>query len=302
MSNIPPDNFAPTLDTQEAQIENLTSSYRGGALPRRDFLVRLATLTGSMAAAHLLMEKSGLAQVMSQKEAEIAKIIAAEVSFPSGELQTKGYLATPLGAGPFPAVVVIHENRGLNEHTRDVARRFASQGFVALAIDLLSRRGGTSSMATPDEARTAIGTISAADALADLEASLVYLDRLPAVQKGKLASVGFCWGGARSWALATQSEKVKAAVVFYGSAPATEQLVNVKCPVLGLYGETDTRITSFVPDVDKAMKAAGKSFEYKIYEGAGHAFFNDTSGDRYNAPAAADAWTRTLTFLRQQLV
>ncbi|HEX8463999.1 MAG TPA: dienelactone hydrolase family protein [Abditibacterium sp.] len=291
----------PHSDREISQIEALTADYRGGTLARRDFLVRLAAVTGSVAAAHLLLEKNGLAQVMSQQEAAAAKITAADVTFPSGELQTKGYLATPQGAGPFPAVVVIHENRGLNEHTRDVARRFAGQGFVALAIDLLSRRGGTSSMATPDEARTAIGTISAADALADLEASLVYLDTLPAVQKGKLASVGFCWGGARSWALATQSEKLKAAVVFYGSAPATEQLVQVKVPILGLYGETDTRITSLVPEVDQAMKAAGKSFEFKIYEGAGHAFFNDTSPDRFNAVAAADAWTRTLAFLRAKL-
>ncbi len=293
-----------TLPTQptSAQIEDLTSSYQSGALNRRDFLVRLATLTGSMAAAHLLIEKNGIAQVISAQETQAGaiKIVGADVSFPSGDIKSGGYLAAPEGAGPFPAVVVIHENRGLNEHTRDVARRFAMAGFVALATDALARRGGTASMKTPDEARTAIGTISPAEALADLEAGLVYLDTLPNVQKGKLGSVGFCWGGARSFALATQSAKLRAAVVFYGSAPAADQYANVKCPVLGLYGETDNRITSEVPKVAAAMQAAGKSFQSKIYAGAGHAFFND-SGDRFNPAAAADAWPRTLEFLRTNL-
>ncbi len=219
-----------------------------------------------MAAAHLLLEKSGLAQVISQKETQggTIQISGADVSYRSGEIPIGGYLAAPSGAGPFPAILVIHENRGLNEHTRDVARRFAIEGFVALAPDALSRRGGTASMKTPDEARTAIGTISAEEALADLEAGLAYLDTLPNVQKGQLASIGFCWGGARSFALATQSPRLRAAVVFYGSAPPVEQLDNVKCPVLGIYGETDERITSRVPEVASAMKAAGKPFDFHI--------------------------------------
>lgn len=287
-------------NTHDAQIDILAADYQNGALNRRDFLVRLITLTGSMAAAHLLMEKSGLAQVVSDKEAQNAKITAADVTFPNGDQKVVGYLAAPKGEGRFPAVVVIHENRGLNEHTRDVARRFAAQGFVALAPDALSRRGGTASMKTPDEARTAIGTITPEEALSDLEAALVYLDTLPNVQTGKLGSVGFCWGGARSFALATQSPRLRAAVVFYGSAPAADKLTAIKCPILGNYGETDTRITSAVPQVAEALKAAGKSFDYKVYAGAGHAFFNDT-GAAYNADAAKDAWTRTLDFLRANL-
>ncbi len=288
------------LTDSSPQVETLTADYRKGALNRREFLVRLITVTGSMAAAHLLMEQSGLAQVVSEKETQNAKITASDVLFPNGDLQIRGYLSAPSGEGRFPGVLVIHENRGLNEHTRDVARRFAAQGFVALATDALSRRGGTGAMKTPDEARTAIGTISAEEALADLEAGLAYLDTLPNVQTGKLGSVGFCWGGARSFALAAQSTRLKAAVVFYGSAPATEKLAAVKCPILGLYGETDERITSQVPQVAAALKAAGKSFDHKIYAGAGHAFFNDT-GERYNAEAAKDAWTRTLEFLRANL-
>jgi carboxymethylenebutenolidase len=292
-----PEHVTPT---QNLAIEALAADYRGGALNRREFLGRLIALTGSMAAAHLLLEKSGLAQVVSDKEAHNAAISASDVTFASGELKLGGYLSAPSGEGRFPGVLVIHENRGLNEHTRDVARRFAQAGFVALASDALARRGGTGAMKSPDEARTAIGAITPEEALSDLEAALAYLDTLPNVQTGKLASVGFCWGGARSFALATRSTRLRAAVVFYGGAPPAERLAYVKCPVLGLYGETDERITSAVPQVAAGMRAAGRPFDHKIYAGAGHAFFNDT-GERYNAEAALDAWARTLEFLRGHL-
>ncbi len=294
-----------TTSTENAQVERLSGDYREGRLNRREFLTRLSLITGSMAAAHLLVEKNGLAQVISQREVAGAgngmiQISGADVDFPQNELKLGGYLASPQGKGPFPAVVVIHENRGLNEHTRDVARRFAIEGFVALAPDALARVGGTASMASPDEARAAIGKITPAEALSDLEAALAYLNTLPSVRKGKLGSVGFCWGGARSFALAVNSELLSAAVVFYGSAPSVEEIARVRVPVLGLYGETDTRITSAVPEVAAQMKAANKSFDYKIYDGANHAFFNDT-GERYNPTAAADAWAKTIAFLREQL-
>lgn len=298
-------NSTTNTSPDAAQIDQLALEYNGGRLNRRDFMARLITVTGSMAAAHLLIEKNGLAQVISQKEvADTAKgaiqITGTDVTFSTPDLKLGGYLAAPKGEGPFPAIVVIHENRGLNEHTRDVARRFAIEGFVALAPDALARLGGTASMKTPDEARTAIGTITADQATSDLEAALVYLNTLPNVQKGNLGSVGFCWGGARSFALAVKSDLLKAAVVFYGSAPTPEEITKVKAPVLGLYGETDTRITGAVPDVAAAMKAANKSYEYKIYPGAGHAFFNDT-GERYNPTAAADAWAKATTFLHDKL-
>ena len=287
--------------------ESLILGYRSRALSRRELLTRLITVTGSMAATHLLLESSGLAQTISERESKKAQVSASDVQYPSGGTQIGGYLCVPQnadgiigGEAKFPAIIVIHENRGLNEHTRDVARRFASEGFVALAPDALARKGGTASMKTPDEARAAITSLSAEDAIADLKAALSFLDAHDRVQKGKLASVGFCWGGARSFTLATEDERLRAAVVFYGSTPPLETLAQTHCPVLGLYGETDERITSRVPETEAAMKAAGKAFEYKIYAGAGHAFFNDT-GERYNAPAAKDAWARTLEFLRANL-
>ncbi len=287
------------------QIEQLTADYAGGTLNRRQFLARLSALTGSMAAAHLLVEKSGLAQTISDKEIieGAIQISGADVDFSTPNVKLGGYLAAPAtgrGAGPFPGVVVIHENRGLNEHTRDVARRFAIEGFVALAPDALARLGGTGNMESPDAARTAIGTLTAEQIRADLDAALIYLSAQPNVQKGRLGSVGFCWGGARSFNLALNSDDIGAAVVFYGSAPELDQLVNIKAPVLGLYGATDERITSKVPDVAAAMEAANKPYQYKIYQGAGHAFFNDT-GERYDAGAAADAWPRAVAFLRANL-
>lgn len=294
--------------------ESLISGYQSHALSRRELLTRLITVTGSMAATHLLLESSGLAQTVSERESREAKVSSSEIQYASGDQQIGAYLSLPQdaavmmteakGVAPtapqFPAVIVIHENRGLNEHTRDVARRFAAEGFVALAPDLLSRKGGTASMKTPDEARAAITSLPAEDAIADLKAALSFLDAHAQVQNGKLSAVGFCWGGARSFTLATEDARLRAAVVFYGSTPPVESLAQIHCPVLGLYGETDERITSRVPETEAAMKAAGKSFEFKVYAGAGHAFFND-AGERYNEEAAKDAWARTLKFLRANL-
>ncbi len=281
-------------------IEAIVDAYRARTLSRRDLLAQLIGLSGGMAAAHLMLESSGLAaDLVSEVESQKAEVSSSTIQYPSENgTQVTGYLSVPKGEGPFPAVVVIHENRGLNEHTRDVARRFAVEGFVALAPDALSRKGGTAQMKTPDEARAAISSLSPEEAMADLVAGLNYLNTLAKVKKGQLSSVGFCWGGARSFTLATKSDLLKASVVFYGSSPSLEQIKEVKCPVLGLYGETDERITSRVPETEQAMKEAGKSFTYQIYAGAGHAFFNDT-GERYNAEAAKDAWARTLAFLRK---
>ncbi|MGH9940787.1 MAG: dienelactone hydrolase family protein [Pyrinomonadaceae bacterium] len=286
----------------EKTLETIIIEYRQRALDRRSFIRRLIAVTGSMAAAHTLLESSGLAAtLLSEVESAQANVTSTTIQYPSEKgVEVSAYLSVPQRKGTFPAVVVIHENRGLNEHTRDVARRFAAAGFVALAPDALSRKGGTASMKSPDEARAAITSLAAADAMTDLKAGLSYLDTHSKVKRGRLASVGFCWGGARSFMLATESERLRAAVVFYGSAPPPERLAQVRCPVLGLYGETDERITSRVPETAETLKRAGKSFEHKIYTGAGHAFFNDT-GERYHAEAAKDAWTRTLAFLRKNL-
>lgn len=283
------------------QIENIVEEYQSEKIDRRGFLTRMIAVTGTYAAAHLLLEQTGLAQtVVSDKESKRANVDSASVEYKNGGVNLSGYLSKPMKKGKYPAIIVIHENRGLNEHTRDVARRFAEAGYVALATDALSRSGGTASFETPEKAREAFGKLDMKDVMSDLNASLDFLNSHKNVKKDKLASIGFCWGGARSFALATEPNKLKAAVVFYGTAPTNEQLAKVHCPVLGIYGETDTRITSKVPEVDTEMKKLKKSYEYKIYPGAAHAFFNDT-GDRYNAEAAKDAWVKTLAFLKKNV-
>jgi carboxymethylenebutenolidase len=283
------------------EIEKIVDEYRSEKIDRRGFLSRIIALTGTYAAAHLLLEQTGLAQtVVSDQESKKANVDSSVVEYKNADVKLSGYLSKPLKKGKYPAIIVIHENRGLNEHTRGVARRFAEAGYVALATDGLSRSGGTAAFETPDKAREAIGKLDMKNVMSDLNASLDFLNAHPNVKKDKLASIGFCWGGARSFLLATEPNKLKAAVVFYGTAPTNEQLARVHCPVLGIYGETDTRITSKVPEVDAEMKKLKKSYEYKIYDGAGHAFFNDT-GDRYNAEAAQDAWVRTLAFLKKNL-
>lgn len=283
------------------QVEKAIDEYVSEKLDRRGFLSRLVALTGTYAAAHLLLEQTGLAQtIVSDKESKKANVESRAVEYKNGNATLSGYLSKPPKKGKYPAILVIHENRGLNEHSRDVARRFAAAGFVALAPDALSRKGGTASFETPDKAREAFSSLDMNTVISDLNAGLAFLNSHKNVKKGKLASIGFCWGGARSFTLATEPNNLKAAVVFYGTAPTEEQLVKVHVPVLGIYGSKDERITSKVPEVAATMKKLNKNYEYKIYEGAEHAFFNDT-GNRYDAEAAKDAWEKTLAFLKKNL-
>lgn len=286
----------------ENKIGSLIDDYRVRKLTRREFFARLIAITGTYAAAQLFLEQSGLAATLvSEVESQQANVDSETVAYPSGDVKLTGYLSKPKNKGKYPAIIVIHENRGLNDHTRDVARRFAAEGYVALAVDALSRKGGTAAFDTPEKVREAFASIPAADVMKDLNAGLAFLNTHPNVRKNKLASIGFCWGGARSFLLATEENALKAAVVFYGTAPTEEQLAKIHCPVLGIYGETDERITSKVPEVAAAMKKLKKTYEYKIYKAAQHAFFNDTNAQRYNAEAAKDAWTQTLAFLKKSL-
>ncbi|MDQ3373660.1 MAG: dienelactone hydrolase family protein [Acidobacteriota bacterium] len=286
----------------EKTIETIVEEYRGRKLNRRDLFTGLIAATGTYAAAQLFLEQSGLAATLvSEVESQQANVDSSTIDYPNGAIKLSGYLSKPKAKGKYPAIIVIHENRGLNDHTRDVARRFAAAGYVALAVDALSRKGGTAAMTTPEKVREAFAAIPIPDVMSDLNAGLTFLNKHQNVKKNKLASIGFCWGGARSFLLATEPNKLQAAVVFYGTAPTEEQLAKVHCPVLGIYGETDERITSKVPEVAASMKKLKKQYESKIYKDAAHAFFNDTNAERYNAEAAKDAWTQTLAFLKKNV-
>lgn len=215
-----------------------------------------------------------------------------------------GYLAAPavpsMSAMSPPGILVIHENRGLTDHIKDVVRRLAKARYVALAVDLVSRAGGTD--AHPDDAeRTGIiGQLQPDQVIADLSAGLDYLKSSGQVSPDRLGVTGFCFGGGYAWRMATKRQDLKAAVPFYGPNPPLEDVPNIKAAVLGIYGSEDTRITGQVPALEEALKQAGVTYEIKIYEGAQHAFHNDT-GQRYHPEAAQDAWQRTLDWFGKHL-
>jgi carboxymethylenebutenolidase len=226
---------------------------------------------------------------------------SVSITFPSQAVPVKAYEVKPSGGGPFPALIVIHENRGLTEHIKDVARRFAKQGYVALAVDLLSRVGGREAFPTDDAAVTAITALSQDGVIQDLNSAFDYVKGRPYVKSDYIGVIGYCWGGGNSLLMATKVKDLRCMVVYYGPNPANiDDVANITGPVLGIFGEEDKRITVNVPLLAEAMKKYNKSFEYKVYPGAAHAFFNET-GANYNAQAAADAWIVTLAFLEKNL-
>jgi carboxymethylenebutenolidase len=258
------------------------------------------------------------------------------VTFPSGDGQLRGYFARPSGEARAPAVIVIHEIWGLAPHIEDVARRFAREGYAALAPDLYSRGGLPVEMseiaaamsfmqtlrpearADPAAVQSRLSELPEADrasiartmqwlqkrdlsqSVIDLQAALRWLSQQPTVNARRIGSLGFCMGGGLSARLAASGAPLAACVIFYGESPAVDQVANIRCPVLGLYGAEDRRITDGVPSFGEAMRAAGKAFEYHVYPGAPHAFFNDTRAT-YRPEAARDAWDRVLRFFDEGL-
>jgi carboxymethylenebutenolidase len=196
-------------------------------------------------------------------------------------------------------VLVCHENRGLTPHIEDVTRRFAKAGYVGLAVDLLSRQGGSAAVGA-DNVPGALGQSTPEQFVADFRSGWEYLQTQPFADTDRVGMVGFCFGGGVTWQVATQMPELRAAVPFYGPPPPTDQVPNIQAAVLAIYGGLDTRINGSLPTMEAAMAENGKVFEPVVYEGADHAFHNDT-GSRYNAEAAADAWGRTLAWFGQYL-
>jgi carboxymethylenebutenolidase len=220
------------------------------------------------------------------------------VEFPFAGGKTGGYLATPK-QGSGPGVIVIQEWWGLVDHIKDLCDRFADEGFVALAPDLYHGK----STKSPDEAGKLMMAMRIDEAERDLSAAAQYLSTLDSTTSEKVGVVGFCMGGALALYTATKNQQVGACVVFYGGHPKVKpDLPNLHAPVLGLYGEKDASVTPAVAhELERQVKALGKQIDVIIYPGAGHAFFNDMRPEVYNAEAAADAWRRTIAFLRENL-
>ena len=228
------------------------------------------------------------------------EIEAAMVQF-SGEGDILlGYLARPKGNGPFPVVLVCHENRGLTEHIEDVTRRLAKAGYVGLALDLLSRQGGTDKIADPAQVPGILGNTLPEQFVQDFQSGLRYLQGQPYVRTDRVGMVGFCFGGGVTWRCATKMPELRAAVPFYGPHPPLEDVPNIQAAVQAIYGELDQRINQGIPAIEAAMQQHNKTFEKVIYPNASHAFNNDT-GRNYNAEAARDAWSKTLAWFEQYL-
>ncbi len=286
-----------TKNNMDTAIQESVARYQQGGISRREFIHSLTALLGSYTAAHLFLESSGLAATLiSSSEAQTANITTETVHYSSGDIQVEGYLAKPPFSGKYPAVLVIHENRGLNEHIRDVARRFAMEGFLALAPDLLSRVGGTGKMGSVSDATAAIGMLPIYEVFEDLKMGFKFLQSHAEVDSQKISSVGFCWGGWRSFILATEVPELHRAVVFYGSTPETG-FEKIQAPVLAHYAEWDYSITGNRLWTEERMGEAGKKFQYHVYPETDHAFFNDT-GPYHHPLASQVAWKRTLEFLR----
>ena len=282
------------------EIIALYDEFTHRGLDRRVFMSRLAELAGGTAAAAsalaVLRADPARAAMVAPDD---ARITGDTVTIREGNPPLNGYLVRPAGAaGRLPAVVVVHENRGLNPHTQDVARRLAADGFMALAVDFLSPAGGTPT--DEDKARDMIGTLDAGKVVSDAEAAVAWLKARPD-SNGKVGMVGFCWGGGVVGRTAAADPDLDAGVVFYGMAPATDTVANIKAPLLLHYAGLDDRINASVPAFEEALKQGGKTYTLYRYEGVNHAFNNDTSEARYDEAAAKLAWQRTVDFFKANL-
>ncbi|GAB3567106.1 dienelactone hydrolase family protein [Spirosoma luteolum] len=283
----------------DQRIINLFDEYTHKPLRRDDFLKRLAKLTGSMAAALSVLP---LLEVNYAQAATVPdqddRIKTESITYPGADTTMKGYLARPAAAGKYPAVVVIHENRGLNPHIEDVTRRLALAGFLALAPDALSAAGGTPADET--QMRELFGKLDPATTRSNFVKGIDYLKSRPD-STGKVGCVGFCWGGAMANQLAVHSPDMKAAVAFYGRQPDAADVAKIKGAVQLHYGGLDERVNAGIPAYEEALKKDKIPYELYVYDGAQHAFHNDTAPTRYNEAAAKLAWGRTITFLKSRL-
>jgi carboxymethylenebutenolidase len=283
----------------DQRIIDLYDRFTHGFMNRREFMDRLTVVAGSAAAASavvpLLENNYAKAAMVAEND---PRLVSERVSFDSPKGKVSGYLVRPKDKGKRPAVVVIHENRGLHPHLEDVARRLAAEGFLALAPDLLSVVGGTPS--NDDQARELHGKANREDMIAEAVAAVSFLKKHPE-STGKVGAVGFCFGGGVINRLATDSAELDAAVPYYGPQPPADKVAAIKAPLLLHYAENDDNINKGIEAYEQALKANNKKYTMYKYPGTQHAFNNDTGAARYNKEAADLAWGRTLAFFKEHL-
>ncbi len=279
------------------EIINLYDEYTHLPLTRNVFLDKLAKLTGGMTAALAILPALESNYAIAQSTTD--DLFTEYIEYPGVNGTMKAYVARPKADKKYPTVVVIHENRGLNAHIEDVARRAAKEGFLAIAPNILSTV--TPVPANEDESRAAFSALKPEENLANFVKAFDYL----ATRKdsnGKYGCVGFCWGGAMANNLAVNVPNLKAAVAFYGRQATTTEVPKIKAAVQLHYAGLDERVNGGIKEYEEALKANNKTYELYMYEAVNHAFHNDTSAARYNEAAAKLAWGRTIDFWKKYLV
>ena len=292
----------PTPTHIDPRIYALYDEYCHGRIDRREFMKRASTLAvaggSALAMAQALLPRYAQAQTISFTD---ERMKARYVDYPSpggNSGMMRGYLVQPAGTGPFPAVLVIHENRGLNPYVEDVARRFAVEGFLALAPDGLAPAGGYPG--NDDDGRALQAKLDQAKLRTDMLNSARWL-KAHAASSGKLGCTGFCWGGGTTNQLAVEmGADLRAAVPFYGAAPEGATVSRIRAPVMIHYAENDERINAMWPAFEIALKANGVAYEMHTYPGTQHGFHNNST-PRYNEAAAKLAWDRTVAHFRKHL-
>jgi carboxymethylenebutenolidase len=282
-------------DKLDQGVIDLYDRFTHGDIDRRKFLEKLTILAGSSTAAYallpLLQNNYAMAEIVPENDARIVTETIQVGTFTV-------YLAKPASGDKFPAVEVIHENRGLNPHIKDVTRRMATEGFLAGGVDFLSPLGGTPT--DEDKAREMIGTLDKAATVqgaVDVVAAL----RSHPNGNGKVGAMGFCWGGAMVNNLAVADPTLDAAIAYYGMQPDAADVPKINAPLLLHYAGIDDRVNAGIEIYKAALEKEGKEFQLYMYEGANHAFNNDTNTARYDASAATLAWGRTIEFLKTKL-
>jgi carboxymethylenebutenolidase len=285
-------------------VTELYDKFRTGSLGRRDFIQGLIATTGSvLAASHALSTLGFDSSFIQEARAQESIIEETPGQYLMGDRPIDFFLAKPIQGGPFPAIIVIHENVGITEFVRNVARKFARRGALALAPHVLPFAMLPDGQHAPwmlETLRTGVAAVPE-DEIDALNAGYEWLTRRPDVDVAHIASVGFCWGGARSFTLATRNKQLWAAIVFYGSSPSFETLPEITAPILALYGALDnnsaTSITGRAAETAREMRLRNKVFEWEVYNRAPHAFFRAPDQSVSESRAAVQAWDSMLEFL-----
>lgn len=281
------------------EIINLFDEYTHKPLKREVFIKRLVLLTGSMAAAMDALSKLEVkyehAETVPENDEDI---VVEDIEYASGDEKVKAYQARPKKEGKTGAVIVIHENRGLNAHIKDVTRRVAKAGYLALGVDALSPFGGTPE--DEDEGRRLISELNAEDNLRRYLDAVSFLKNHPYCN-GNVGCVGFCWGGGMANQIAANAPDLKVAVAYYGRQADIKDVPKIKAKLILHYGEHDERINAGITAYEKVLKENGVDYKLYIYPGTQHAFHNDTAPTRYDAEAAKLSWERTLKAFKEKL-